>query len=209
MGLLKKLTSKLRRPKEFVFENFKENFENNQKFLQIQFKKMQKGFDIIVKRKEIDFYMPNVLDEVDEFTLDIMEITNSECFSYNFAHIVTCAKMYAVNYMATNEGKSDGEVKFAVERLSEMIDCLNFNYLAHINCETEFEAVYEDGDIYVKKNSYASDLIKMVNGVNSAILNIAEAIYDSDRGLVLEGYMDLCNKELYQLPTSSEDVFGL
>ena len=209
MGLLKKLTSKLKQPKEFKFENFGENFEQNQKFLQIQFKKMLKGFNVIVKRKEIDFYMPNIFDEIDEFILDIMEITNSECFSYNFAHIVTCAKMYAVNYMATDEGKTEGEICYAVQRLSEMIDCLNFNYLSHINCETNFEAIYQDDNIYVDKDSYASELVQMVNSVNTIILSIAQGIFDRDRSVVLEGYMDLHNKELYKLKPSSEDIFGL
>ena len=55
MGLIKKMISKLMGPQEFVFENFKENFKNNQKVLQREFKKMQNGFNVIAQRKEIDF----------------------------------------------------------------------------------------------------------------------------------------------------------
>jgi hypothetical protein len=147
----------------------------------------------------ITLYELNKDDNIDEFILDIMEITNSECFSSNFASIVTIAKAYAFNYISTEDGKTFGEVKYAVERLNEMIDCLNFNYLAHVNGETEFEAEYEDGNISVEKGSYAYELIVMVNAVNNIILNIAQSIYDGDRGAVLENCMELFNEELYKL----------
>lgn len=209
MGLIKNLIAKLRKPKEFIFENFRENFANNQKFLQMEFKKMQKGFNVIATRKEIDFYMPNVLDEIDEFILDMMEQTNSESFSFNFAHIVTCARMYAANYMGTDEGKTYREVKFACERLASMVDCLHFNYLAHINCETNMEAEYIDGVFRVDKNCYASRLIEMINRVNENILNIAEGIYNKNRTPVLKGFNNLSNKEMYRFNKSSIQFFGL
>ena len=209
MGLIKKMISKLMGPQEFVFENFKENFKNNQKVLQKEFKKMQNGFNVIAQRKEIDFYMPNVLDTIDEFVLDMMEQTNSESFSFNFAHIVTCAQMYAANYMATDEGKTYREIKFACERLLAMIDCLNFNYLAHINCETYYEAEYIDGNFRVNKDSYASRLVVMITNVNNIIMDIAEGIYNRDRGPVLQGFNKLCDNSLYKFEDNVKEIFGL
>lgn len=209
MGLIKKLVEKLHKKNEIVLENFDENYYRNQKIANKLFNKMKKGCLVIRKRPEVQYYIPDIIEVSDELILDIMEQTNSQPYSYNFGNIITFVKLYAINYVATQEGKSYQEVKYACECLFDAIDSLNLNFLAHINCDTDYEASYINDSFAVTKDSYASKLVKNVNKINHVIFDIAEGMLHKDKEAVFYGYERLCDKTLYIIDDKAEEIFGL
>lgn len=226
MGLVNVLSKKLKRVKccvktlfakpikEFVFQDLDKNFYRNQKLYLEKWCGVLKDANVILRRKGIDCYLPNYEDSVDELTLDAMEITNSENYSCNFANLISCAKLYAANYMVTDNGKTDKEISVAVSQLSNIIDCLNFNLVAHINNETIYNMEIVDGQSHIylitdAQNINYNDLIKdkiypfkiltMQNRVVFEILKIAEGIFNRNNTSVYQAFSHLCDQELYNV----------
>ena len=239
MGLIEKLTEKLKAikfyisrafmktPDKFIFKDFKENFMKNDKVMDKKWQQILADANKIRKRQHIEVYRPDVENELEETTLDIMEITNSERFSTNFADFITCVKLYAVNYMITDEGKTESEVVCACNRLESVVECLKFNFLTHVNIETD-HWIEPDGDLMTitkKKGSrktyeeiektydlninqeegYVLKLLKMQQKVFDEILNIAQGIYDGERDPVYKGFVNLSDKDFYQLEELTEE----
>jgi hypothetical protein len=117
MNLINKLVEKFNAQKEVDFVNFDTKYKRNLKIVEKNFKKMQNGVNGLWDRKEIDYFVYDPFAEVYEINAKMMKQTNSEGFSFNFSHIIVCAKIYAANYIATDEGKTYKEIKFACERL--------------------------------------------------------------------------------------------
>jgi len=243
MGLVDILSKKLKaakyvisraftkNPKDFIYKDFRENFVQNDKLVGRKWKKILSDANVIKRRKEVQYYISDVNLDLGGLTLDIMEITNSERFSTNFADFVTCVKLYAANYIATDKGKSSRERSVACARLIEIMDCLNFNLMTHINIETTY-SIEPDGDnITIQKKKMSEDIIKalertydlkinqeegyvfklvmMQNKINTEIEKIIEGIAYKNRDMVFEGYINLCDKEYYQLPENYKEEFGL
>ena len=49
----------------------------------------------------------------------------------------------------------------------------------------------------------------MQNKINTEIEKIIEGIAYKNRDMVFEGYINLCDKEYYQLPENYKEEFGL
>lgn len=243
MGLVDVLSQKLKAakyglkrvftktPKEFVFKEFKENFEKNDKLVSKKWQLILCDINIMRNRREVFNYLPEVEYDLGELTLDVMEITNSEMFSTNFADFVTAVKLYAANYISTDEGKTDRERKYACLRLDDIMNCLNFNLLTHVNIETNYW-IEPDGDeitIQKKKMSeksiqafekaynikinqeegYVFKLVMMQNKINEEINKISHGIWNKDRDPVFAGFRNLCDKDFYKLPEEYKEEYGL
>ncbi len=226
MGLVDILSKKLKRVKccvktlfakpikEFVFQDLNKNFYKNQKLYLEKWNSILRDANVILRRKGIECYLPDYEDSVDELTLDAMEITNSENYSCNFANLVSSVKLYAANYLVTDRGKSDKEIKVAIAQLSNIIDCLNFNLVAHINNETIYNMEIVDGQSHIylltdAQNINYNDLIKdkiypykiltMQNRVVYEILKAAEGIFNKNNTSVYQAFSNLCGKDLYNI----------
>ena len=196
-----------------------------------KWKKILSDANVIKRRKEVQYYISDVNLDLGGLTLDIMEITNSERFSTNFADFVTCVKLYAANYISTEQGKTYKERNCACIRLEEIMNCLNFNLMTHVNIETNYWIEPDDEEIIIQKKKmseqsiksfeetynvkinqeegYVYRLVMMQNKINCEINNIAKGIWNQDRNPVFEGFRNLCDKEFYQLPEEYKEEFGL
>lgn len=209
MNLITKLIEKLKAKQQFDFENFDKNFKHNKSLAEKKLKKMQRGANKLIDKSEIKYYVVDPLGEIETIKSALIKQTNSESFSFNFAHIVVCAKLYAANYIATDEGKKYKDIKFACERLCEMVDFMNFNFMAHVNCETEYTAKFKDDLFTVDPNSYASRLIEMINAVNNTMMDVAEGIYNRNRDDVYAGFLSLSDTSLYKFEDDVKELLGL
>jgi len=244
MGLVQNLAKKFRKaktriknaitktPDYFVFENFIQNFDKNQKFFTSQWKEVVKDLRVIQKRKGIKLYLPEGFEEIArDLVLDIVEITDSGNYGFNFADIVTASKYYAANYMTTDEGKTLEEVNVAAYNVGVMIDSMNFNFMAHINYETMFwaeqkgnkmaivrkvvdedklKASKEAGTFkLVDKEGYPWKLLAMKERVAKQMFNIRDGIMNADRDMVFKGFINLCDKDIYKLNDDYKVELGL
>ena len=209
MNLITKLIEKIKAKKIVDFENFDAKYNHNQSLVEKKFKKMQRGVNKLWDRTAIDYFVRDPFEEVNKINAIMMQQTKSKSFSYNFAHIIVCAKMYAANYMTTDEGKTYKEIKFACERLCEMVDSLNFNFMAHVNYETEHHVKLKNDSFGVEPDSYASRLVEMINSVNNNMMGIAEGIYKQDKDAVYNSYLALCNENLYYFDDGAKEIFEL
>jgi len=224
MGLVDILSKKLKKlkvvtktlftktPKNFIFTDMNKNFYKNQKLYFQKWYSVLNDSNVILRRKGVEYYLPDFEESVDELTLDIMEITNSENYSCNFANLISSAKLYAVNYLTTNQGKTQSEMMSSIAQLSNIIDCLNFNVVAHINVDTVFTMEIIDGKSHVymlddlanckdliSAKEYPFKILTMQNKVIYEILSIAEGIYTQNNTSVYQAYSNLCDKELYNV----------
>jgi len=206
MNLITKLIENLKSKNQFDFENFDTKYKKNLRLAVNKFKKMQRGVNRLLDRTAIDYYVYDPFAEVDKIYSIMMKQTKSEGFSFNFSHIIICAKMFAANFLATDEGQTYKEIKFACERLCEMADCLNFNLMAHINFETKQYVIYKNDSFHVEPNSYASHLVELINFVNNTMMEIAQGIYNRDNKSIYKAFTELCDYRKY-LFKSYEGVF--
>ena len=233
MGLVDILSKKLNKlkvatktlftktPKNFVFTDMNKNFYKNQKLYLQKWNSVLNDSNVILRRKGVEYFLPEFEEGVDELTLDIMEITNSENFSCNFADLISSAKLYAVNFMATDEGKTKQEISTSIIQLSNIIDCMNFNTIAHIDVETIYNMEIVDGKIrifsigdtetnnnpnLIKNKEYPFKIIMMQNRVVCEILSIAEGILNKNNTSVYQAFAKLCDKELYDVNNIVIDV---
>lgn len=125
--------------------------------------------------------------------------THSDSFSYNLSKLIVGTRLCAVNYIATDFGKTYQEVERAYNILMDEIDGLNFHYLTHINLETDFVASFIDGGFELSDDKYPISLVDMVNFANSQIFKLAQGMCNNNRDEVYSAYCELSNNDNFIL----------
>lgn len=199
MSIIKQILLKFKKPEDYILEDFEKNYKHNERFADKEFKKIHNSVTKFWDRDEIYAFIPDMDADYDVLSSILLNQIKSDIFSLNFADVIMFARLYAVNYIATNRGKTAQEIISACESLCSMVDYLNFNFQSHINFETDLRVDYENGEYIITDNEYSVSLMEMVNYVNSVLVKLSDGIYKRDRNAVYSAYCELCNNTIFDL----------
>lgn len=199
-GLLNKLKFKIKHRNDIILEDFDKNFSRNDKIIIKRNRKVNKVISrLLIERPEIDSFVPDPTEELNDIFDILYDQTKSEVLSNNFSKTVVDVKILAANYMGTDNGKTEPEIALSCKLLVDMIDCLKFNFLAYINTETDYFAVYKNNSFYVPKSEYVKKVLEMFNFLIEQIIKMTKGICDNNRNEVFDVYQEISNKDNYIL----------
>lgn len=210
MGLFsKRVKNKKDIPESIIFENFEEHRVENKLKVDSDCAKIERDMQ---KFRKMDFTKSFVGDFA-EFNLNMLHLlqnsTESELFPQNLLSMINAVKWYAVHYFATDEGKTEQEVKNAILNLVDLYDIVVYIAMEHIMFEKGIYIKWENNEFLSEKDEYTSQFISMIIDVLNNIVKITDGIYDNNSYAVIEAYKKFCDTDIFEIKPDAEDIFDL
>ena len=182
MGLFDKIFSKVVVPDRMIFKDFAKFFEMNNERARLDFKSCSKDMKKIVMSKHIYAQVGDIYEERQKIKADFFDISQGKEFSSNIGAVVHFSKMYAMNYMYTDEGKTDAEVLHAYNQLDKLYDVAVFATLSYFNYARHEKLTFDNGrfELFANVNDVSKHILNVIVEVLTDIVRLARAIKEKD-----------------------------
>lgn len=199
MGLFEKIFKKAVVPNRIIFENFNENIEMNSERAQLDFDSFAKDTSRILRYPLVANRGEDIYNEKMRMKEDMFALSKHSFFASNMASAVTYAKVYALFYMSTDDGKTEKQVNKTLQQLERLYDdvvCVLLTYFNFVRKERLNYNGKGQFELFANANEESKQIIRVVIEILNSIVALSDAMKIYDNTKVFAAYQRFCGLDV-------------